>query len=151
MQGEFPLEYAVIILLIVVVVVVLLKMKSGSQQSKRSASKQKIQSRKAAVAQQRRAATPENNYAAVSISCKADACQSAQTLAGQRFLANEVPTFPLPGCDSANCSCKYVHHTARRDHDEDRRAPSSLKTNLFEDSGNVERRKGRQRRTSDPR
>ncbi len=144
------MEYAVIVLLVVVIAVVLLKMKSGSQQGQRPASKATTQSRKVATAQQRRAATPENNYAAVSISCPKDACQSAHTLAGQRFLSNEVPTFPLPGCDNANCNCKYVHHAARREHDEDRRAPSSLKTNLFEDSGNVERRKGRQRRTSDP-
>ena len=137
------MEYAAIALLVVVVAFVLLKKKSGSKR----ATRKKPQTRKAASNIKKSMAT-DNSYAAVSIRCGTDSCESAQTLAGQRFLVNEAPTFPLPGCDRSNCSCKYVRHTARRGNDGDRRAPSSLKTNLFEDSGNVERRKAGRRRDS---
>jgi len=137
-------EVAVIILLLVVVVVVFLKKKSGGKPTKRS-SKSKIQKRNTAASSKKRATTV-NTFSAVSINCGKDACQSARTLENERFLVNEAPTFPLPGCDCSNCDCKYVHHTNRREQDEDRRASSSLKTNLFENSGNVERRTSTRKR-----
>lgn len=43
------------------------------------------------------------------------ACKAAQELAGQRFLPDEAPAIPLPGCDEAKCRCAYSHHGDRRD------------------------------------
>ena len=143
------MEVAVIILLVVVVVaVVVLKKKSGGQRKRRPGSKSSAQSRKGAVEKKR---SPNNTFLAVSINCGENACDPALTLTGQRFLVNEAPTFPLLGCNAINCNCKYAHHATRREHDEDRRAPSSLKTNLFEDSGYAEQRQGLRRRSTDPR
>jgi len=42
-------------------------------------------------------------------------CRAARELGEQRFLAREAPALPLVGCDSAGCSCCYVHHDDRRD------------------------------------
>jgi len=47
-------------------------------------------------------------------------CTAVQALAGQRFLSDEAPALPLPGCDQASCQCAYAHHRDRRD-GEDRR------------------------------
>lgn len=48
-------------------------------------------------------------------------CQAAQALTGRRFLSQEAPALPLPGCDQKTCQCAYSHFRDRRD-GEDRRA-----------------------------
>ncbi len=48
------------------------------------------------------------------------ACDAVQAFAGKRFLPQEAPQTPVPGCDQATCQCGYAHHSDRRD-EEDRR------------------------------
>jgi hypothetical protein len=44
-----------------------------------------------------------------------DACDQAQSLAGERFLSEEAPRLPLEGCTrGAACRCVYRHYTDRR-------------------------------------
>jgi hypothetical protein len=85
-------------------------------------------------------------YHAVSIKPGAYACRAANEVAGQRFLATDAPTLPLPACDSADCDCHFIHHDDRRS-GKDRRSPFTsgglaAATGTF--SG--ERRKGQDRR-----
>ena len=74
------------------------------------------------------------------------ACEAVEALKGERFLSNEVPSLPLPECDSADCRCRYLHFEDRRDGDDDRRLATSA---LRESSGEADRRDTRGRRTSD--
>ena len=99
-----------------------------------------------------RKATPvqeSNPYRSVSVCFDGDACDGVKALADKRFLTSNTPLLPLLDCTSETCSCRYSHYSDRRDFDEDRRLPSSLKSNLFSDSGNSERRVKRGRRTGD--
>ena len=61
------------------------------------------------------------NFEAVSIQICHHPCQAARELRGQRFLPEEMPDLPLPGCDR-KCNCSFVHHRDRRDRT-NRRAP----------------------------
>ena len=63
-----------------------------------------------------------SKYHAVSIKPGAYACSAANDLAGDRFLASEAPSLPLPGCDAADCDCHFTHHKDRRT-GKDRRSP----------------------------
>ena len=86
-------------------------------------------------------------YHAVSVKPGAYACSAANKIAGQRFLATEAPTLPLPDCDAAECECHFTHHNDRRA-GKDRRSPFTsggvaAATGTF--SG--ERRKGDDRRS----
>ena len=87
-----------------------------------------------------------SKYHAVSIKPGAYACSAANDLAGDRFLASEAPSLPLPGCDAADCDCHFSHHKDRRT-GKDRRSPFTsggiaAATGTF--AG--ERRKGEERR-----
>ena len=87
------------------------------------------------------------DYHAVSIKPGAYACSEANEIAGERFLANEAPEIPLPGCTSSNCECHFVHHNDRRT-GKDRRSPFTsggiaAATGKFAE----ERREGTERRT----
>ncbi len=61
-------------------------------------------------------------YHAVSVKPGAYACSAANDIAGQRFLASEAPSLPLPDCDAAECECHFTHHNDRRS-GKDRRSP----------------------------
>ena len=87
-----------------------------------------------------------SKYHAVSIKPGAYACSAANDLAGDRFLASEAPSLPLPDCDAAECDCHFTHHKDRRT-GKDRRSPFTsggiaAATGTF--AG--ERRKGEERR-----
>ena len=87
-----------------------------------------------------------SKYHAVSIKPGAYACSAANDLAGERFLASEAPSLPLPGCDATECDCHFNHHKDRRS-GKDRRSPFTsggiaAATGTF--AG--ERRKGEERR-----
>ena len=41
-------------------------------------------------------------------------CQAAADIVRQRYLAHEVPRFPLDGCDAASCHCSYKLFDDRR-------------------------------------
>ena len=60
-------------------------------------------------------------FYAVSIESETTACSLAESLKSRRFLSDEAPGLPLPGCSEAQCSCKYQHHADRRDGARDRR------------------------------
>ena len=47
-------------------------------------------------------------------------CQAVHDLKGQRFLADEAPALPLPGCGQQKCQCAYSHHVDRREQDDRR-------------------------------
>jgi len=87
-----------------------------------------------------------SKYHAVSVKPGAYACSAANNIAGQRFLATQAPSLPLPDCDADTCECHFVHHNDRRT-GKDRRSPFTsggvaAATGTF--SG--ERRKGEDRR-----
>ncbi len=65
----------------------------------------------------RRGAREANDFHAVEIRCRGEACEVALGLRGKRFLASEAPPLPLPGCNSAHCECVYRHHEDRREGD----------------------------------
>ena len=77
-----------------------------------------------AARQARRVRLPgtSSDFHAVSVRPGAYACNEANEIAGQRFLATEAPEIPLPGCTSSNCECHFVHHDDRRSGKE-RRSP----------------------------
>ena len=62
-----------------------------------------------------------DNYHCVELRYRGNACNSAKWIGAKRFLPDEAPAFPLPGCDAVKCSCRYVHHDDRRH--SDRRNP----------------------------
>ena len=41
-------------------------------------------------------------------------CDAVRELIGRRFLPNEIPELPLPGCNAASCRCSYRLHSDRR-------------------------------------
>lgn len=143
------MEVAGIILLAVVIVLVLLKMRA-SPKKKTGSRATKNKGHKVSAAGKRKIAKA-HDFPSVSIQFGPSACPTVKALTEKRFLANEAPTVPLENCNSANCTCKYVHHDIRREQDDDRRAPSSLRTTLHETSGKPERRHGGKRRGSDTR
>jgi hypothetical protein len=85
-------------------------------------------------------------YHAVSIKPGAYACRAANELAGQRFLASDAPSLPLPACDADECDCHFIHHNDRRN-GKDRRSPFTS-GGLAAATGTFagERRKGQDRR-----
>jgi hypothetical protein len=93
-----------------------------------------------------------NPYRATSIVPGAGACEAVKAIAGKRFLdVDKVkPSLPLPDCNASNCACKNAHHEDRRDYDEDRRLPRGLTSELYDRTGNPDRRaKKRGRRKND--
>jgi hypothetical protein len=82
-----------------------------------------------------------------SVSCQGS-CDAMRKLQGRRFLSREAPTFPVPGCNSNKCRCRYVHHRDRRSGG-DRRGMHGLRTALYEYVEENERRGKRGRRSSD--
>ena len=88
----------------------------------------------------------KSKYHAVSVKPGAYACSAANQIAGQRFLASEAPTLPLPDCDAAECDCHFIHHDDRRA-GKDRRSPfTSGGVAAATGSFPGERRKGQDRR-----
>jgi len=63
-------------------------------------------------------------YRGVTIESSKNACSAAADLSGRRFLATAAPPLPLPGCDAAECNCRFVQHQDRRQ-GSDRRNPFS--------------------------
>jgi hypothetical protein len=53
-------------------------------------------------------------FSSVEIRLRSNACPAARALKGQRFLAKEAPTLPLPGCSAAQCSCSFAKLSDRR-------------------------------------
>lgn len=86
------------------------------------------------------------SHHAVSIKPGAYACTEANEMAGERYLATEAPELPLPGCQSSNCECHFVHHKDRRT-GKDRRSPfTSGGLSAATGKYTQERREGQERR-----
>lgn len=56
-----------------------------------------------------------NPFHAVSIVPSARCCDTARQLQGIRFLSGEAPKLPLAGCQASSCTCRYSHHSDRRE------------------------------------
>jgi hypothetical protein len=94
------------------------------------------------------AGQPDNTkFHAVSIRVASGACAAAMGMQGERFLATEAPQLPLPGCDAADCQCRFIHFKDRRTIDE-RRDP--YRGTMGATTGNLqqEQRTGKDRRKS---
>lgn len=55
-----------------------------------------------------------NPWKAVEVISELRGCAASKQLKGKRFLCDEAPTLPLPGCTAANCNCRYKHFSDRR-------------------------------------
>ena len=86
-------------------------------------------------------------YHGVSIVLSDSACAAAEELSGRRFLATAAPKLPLPGCDAAECNCRFAHYQDRRA-GKDRRNPFSPGV-IGSGAGQSELRDGSDRRSDD--
>jgi len=59
--------------------------------------------------------TPCSGYHCVEVKTGNYACAAAEQLGEVRFLPNEAPSLPLPGCSAPECACSFVHYDDRRD------------------------------------
>lgn len=98
--------------------------------------------RKAQAKKSSKVSAPANPFRSTSIVPGTNACSAVTAIADQRYLDSEqsVPKVPLPECDVSQCDCRYARHEDRRDIDEDRRHPAGLQSELYETSGNKNRR-----------
>jgi hypothetical protein len=86
------------------------------------------------------------DYRCVELRYRGDACDAVKRIGAKRFLPGEAPAIPVPGCDVAQCACRYVHHDDRRD--EDRRHPFAQQASQPPLSAGGERRTKKDRRRS---
>ncbi len=130
-----------VLLVLAVAVIWYVKTRSPSTENKRSAAKPKLAKPKLAKPKLAKSDSVDSQYHGISIVYDDDkACEAVKALAKQRFLSNEAPSIPVPGCGAASCECKYVHYDDRRTEDADRRLSSSLQSELHSASGQEERR-----------
>ncbi len=111
-----------------------------------------VNGRSAPAKTRRAAVSPRNPWRGTSIVHDDTACDAVKNISGKRFLDTDrvTPAIPLPGCDAAQCNCRYERHEDRRDTADDRRAPNALQSNLYADSGKANRRlRKRGRRKTD--
>ena len=90
---------------------------------------------------------PAHPYRCVSIRVGRNGCEVAQEFRGKRFLPDEAPTLPLPGCTAGHCDCVYRRHRDRRSHA--RRNPFDLRTASWSSQAEDRRRPRRGRREED--
>ena len=89
---------------------------------------------------------PYDDYRCVELHYGKDACDAVKRVGDKRFLPGEAPDVPLPGCNAARCSCRYVHHDDRRHND--RRNPYPLQAMAPPAAAGGDRRTKRDRRRS---
>jgi hypothetical protein len=89
-----------------------------------------------------------DDYHCVELRYRRDACDAVKRIGGKRFLPGEAPEIPLPGCDAAKCSCRYVHHADRRN--SDRRNPLPLQASPPPASGDRRTKRDRRRPAKSP-
>jgi hypothetical protein len=89
-------------------------------------------------------------FLATSIYIKGCGCTAVKAVGNKRFLSSGfVPKLPLADCASTTCNCSYVRHEDRRTTQGDRRAPFSMRTDLYNLATESERRVKKGRRESD--
>ena len=142
------MKIAAIVVLVFVVLALYFKTKSSDKKPKRTKKQARIakpdKSRKTSAT----ADKAEKNYPGIAIKLCPNACDAAKDLQKTRYLSGQAPLLPLPECDQPNCACKYVHYSDRRDINEDRRHAYSMKTELYDTTGNENRRQKKERRDS---
>jgi hypothetical protein len=89
--------------------------------------------------------TSVRRFGGVEIRFRADACEAARSLAGQRFLGKDAPSLPLPGCGAGKCSCTFAKLADRRT-DDRRFEHGGLGAALYSDA---DRRAKRERRAAE--
>ena len=68
----------------------------------------------------RRQSVPKSNlgkrvkYHCIEVRSDDGACEAVKRLAIFRFLPDEAPRLPVPGCDAKECACRYRHYDDRR-------------------------------------
>lgn len=139
------MKIAAIVILVFVVLALYLKSKSSDKKPKKPARIAKpTKSRKASATTDKAG----KSYAGIAIKLCANACDAAKELEKTRYLSGQAPLLPLTDCNQPNCACKYVHYSDRRDVNEDRRHAYSMKTELYDSTGNQNRREKKERRNS---
>lgn len=88
-----------------------------------------------------------NPYAGVKIVTASGCCADAKDIDWHNYLAAEAPVLPLPGCNQAECHCRYKHLPDRREGD--RRSPILLSQEDFFGAEALIPRQGRGRRATD--
>lgn len=83
-------------------------------------------------------------YHCVSITCPDLACDAVKRVRAHRFLSDEAPLLPLPGCTAPECRCRYAHFPDRRE--DLRRNPYGLRSSLPPSGVGSERRDRTDRR-----
>jgi hypothetical protein len=64
---------------------------------------------------------PRNPFAAVSIQPDMlSPCEAVLKVQARRFLAMRAPGLPLSECGRKKCGCRYVRHSDRRSHEDQR-------------------------------
>lgn len=92
----------------------------------------------------------DSAFHAVSIVYASNACDTAKSMEGRRFLSSAAPKLPLPDCDVLECKCRFAHHKDRRKNT-DRRNPYLHQFGGGETgSHKQEQRKTRERRDDPP-
>ena len=82
-----------------------------------------------------------NPWRATSVAHDHLACDAVKAINNKRFLDTERKVLlPLSDCEAAICSCRYECHEDRREYNEDRRHPASLKSELYDQAGETNRR-----------
>ncbi|MGB5247598.1 MAG: hypothetical protein WBM54_09720 [Woeseia sp.] len=99
-----------------------------------------------AAAQKTKSGKSSQEWHAVAVRPGMNSCVSARRSNGARYLSREAPNLPLPGCDEANCTCRFVHYADRRA-GEDRRTPFKSSISANSTSSGDERRTQPERRS----
>lgn len=60
--------------------------------------------------------SPRNSYRCVEACPGNAACKAARNLGNIRFLYQEAPRLPVPGCTEQQCTCGFIYHDDRREH-----------------------------------
>ena len=90
-------------------------------------------------------AAVSTKWKAVKVKTGLMCCKSAEKLRGKVYLTAEAPAFPLEGCKSNSCECRYIHMNDRREGD-DRRESTEIVTDLYNLHGKDRRKVGDRRK-----
>jgi hypothetical protein len=135
-----------VLVAVVLAIVVFRNLRSSAKPAGKSSPARKRVKAARAVSSE---ADSSSTYHAVSVKSGPGACEQALAMDKKRFLPAEVSQLPLADCTSSDCQCKFVHYPDRRDADNDKRAPTALRSELYTRSGKPERRTQSGRRKTD--
>ncbi|MGE0113871.1 MAG: hypothetical protein AB7T07_03140 [Steroidobacteraceae bacterium] len=89
-----------------------------------------------------------NPWRAVEVVSGSHGCSASKQIKNKRFLCDQAPKLPLPGCTEVSCACHYKHFSDRRAGPR-RAEESGVHVHLLANNHNVERRHSRGRRSTD--